>query len=102
MACLVKTRPSLQRLTEKSVTLLHEGFAFGAIGWRPTRSRSWSAFRSVGPRSMPHPHHSMQFFLLLRRQFVLDADGQTKMQALDLAFSVQDFIQLRQRQLLVD
>jgi hypothetical protein len=43
----------------------------------------------------------MQLRLLIRSQFVLDTNRQFHVRALDLAFTVQHFVELRQRQLLV-
>jgi len=45
--------------------------------------------------------HRLQLRLLFRRQLVLDANRQPKMQLLDFAFRVQDLVELRQRQTLV-
>ena len=42
-------------------------------------------------------HHGVQLRLLLCRQFILDGDGQPKMQTLDLAFGVKHLIQLLER-----
>src|SRR5258707_15697459 len=96
--------------------------SFRRLGWRswscswrrptrPTRpaARSsfwpiwstWStSFGSIWSRSLRWPHR-LQLRLLFLSQFVLDPNRQLHVRALDLAFTVQHFVELRQRQLLV-
>jgi hypothetical protein len=46
--------------------------------------------------------HRLQFHLLIRRQLILDSNRHGHVQRFDFTFSVQHFVELRQRQLLVD
>src|ERR1041384_183751 len=83
-----------------------------ASGTRSTRPSARPRTHASGP-TRPHARihsravhalevaHRLKFHLLLRRQFVLDPDSHPHVQRLDLAFSVEDFVELGERLLFV-